>query len=106
MEANPLQGVFFVSATRTGVQLWPLTNFRLWPQEPGSDFMAAPGGNLWGLMPHHMGSPNNRARKFGTSISTPFASAAAVYYKHLNPGANPITLRKDLVHQDQSSVQL
>jgi hypothetical protein len=46
MEANPLQGVFFVSATRTGVQLWPLTNFRLWPQEPGSDFMAAPGGNL------------------------------------------------------------
>jgi subtilisin family serine protease len=28
LESSPLRGIFFVSATRTGTQLWPLTNFR------------------------------------------------------------------------------
>lgn len=96
LEDNPVGSIFFVSAVRTGVQLWPLTNYRLFPAAVGSEFMAAPGGNLWGLMPHHLGFAGNRARKSGTSISTPFASALAAHYKHLNPNTSAITLRNDL----------
>lgn len=97
LENFPVGSIFFVSATRTGVQLWPRTNYRQFPPAPGSEFMAAPGGNLWGLMPRHFGLPGNMARKSGTSISTPFASALAAHYKHLNPGTSPITLRNDLM---------
>lgn len=96
LENFPIKSIFFVSATRTGTQLWPLTNYRFFPAAPDSEFMAAPGGNLWGLMPRHLGLAGNRARKSGTSISTPFASALAAHYKHLTPGANPITLSNDL----------
>ena len=97
LEANPIQSIFFVSATRTGTLLWPLTNFRSNPGVPGSDFMAAPGGNLLGLMPHHMGYNNNLARKRGTSIAVPFASALAAHYHHLHPNAGPVTLRSVLM---------
>ncbi|MEM6771369.1 MAG: S8 family serine peptidase [Bacteroidota bacterium] len=105
LENYPVKSIFFVSATRSGTQLWPLTNYRVFPAAPDSEFMAAPGGNLWGLMPHHFGLPGNRARKSGTSISTPFASALAAHYKHLNPGASPLTLRDDLKDaiEDQGS---
>lgn len=96
LENYPVKSIFFVSATRTGTQLWPLTNYRVFPAAPGSEFMAAPGGNLWGLVPQHFGLPGNRARKSGTSISTPFASALAAHYKHLNPGVSALTLRNDL----------
>lgn len=97
LENYPVRSIFFVSATRTGVQLWPRTNYRQFPPAPGSEFMAAPGGNLWGLMPNHFGLPGNRARKSGTSISTPFASALAAHYKHLNPGSSAQALRDDLM---------
>ena len=97
LESNPVRSIFFISATRTGTQLWPLTNFRAYPQAYASHFMAAPGGNLLGFVPHYFGAPGNVARKSGTSISTPFASALAANYKHLHPNAGPIALRNTLL---------
>jgi len=97
LEANPLQSIFFASATRTGTLLWPLTNFRVNPSAPGSDFMAAPGANLLGFIPHHFGAANNTGRKSGTSISTPFASALAADYVHKHPAHGPIVLRNALL---------
>ncbi len=96
LENFPVRGIFFVSATRSGVQLWPRTNYRQFPSAPNSEFMAAPGANLWGLMPRHFGIPGNRARKSGTSISTPFATALAANYKHLFPGTTAPALRNAL----------
>ncbi len=97
LENNPVHSIFFSSAARTGTQLWPLTNYRYAPTAPASHFMAAPGANVLGFVPHHFGVPNNVARKSGTSISSPFAAALAAHYKHLHPGVNPVTLRNELM---------
>ena len=97
LESNPIRSIFFTSATRTGTRLWPLTNFRVEPSATASHFMAAPGGDLLGFIPHYFGVPGNVARKSGTSISTPFATALAANYKHLHPNAGPIVLRNTLL---------
>lgn len=102
MEQNPVKSIFFVSASKTGVQLWNRTNFRQLASTTGSEFMASSGFNRWGLMPRHFSLPANRARKSGTSIATPNASALAAHYKQLYPGANPIALRSALVSAIES----
>ncbi|MFT5997654.1 MAG: hypothetical protein ACI81P_000099 [Neolewinella sp.] len=89
LEANPIRSIFFTSATRTATQLWPLTNFQAYPGAVASHFMAAPGGNLLGFVPHYFGVPGNVARKSGTSIAALFATALGTHYKHLHPGAGP-----------------
>lgn len=97
LEQFPVRSIFFVSASETGTQLWNRTNWRLTASSTGAEFMASPGVERWGLMPRHFKLPGNRARKSGTSISTPNASALAAYYKHKYPGANPLVLRNDLI---------
>ncbi|MEO0734094.1 MAG: S8 family serine peptidase, partial [Bacteroidota bacterium] len=94
---NPNQSIFFASASRTGSQLWPLTNFRAGGLNSSAHFVAAPGANLLGFIPRHFGAVNNVGRKSGTSVSTPFASALAAHYHHLHPGADPVTLRNTLL---------
>ncbi|MBC6994779.1 S8 family serine peptidase [Neolewinella lacunae] len=96
LERDPLNSIFFTSAARTKTQLWPLTNYYFDETARGSHFRAAPGANLWGLMPHHLGLPDNVARKSGTSIAAPFATALAAYYHHLHPGADPVALTEAL----------
>ncbi|MEL7160961.1 MAG: S8 family serine peptidase, partial [Bacteroidota bacterium] len=93
---DPNTSIFFISAGRTGVQLWPLTNFRAGGR-PGAHFMVAPGANLLGFIPRHFGANNNVGRKSGTSVATPFATALAAHYHHLHPGADPTVLRNTLL---------
>ncbi|MEM1358540.1 MAG: S8 family serine peptidase [Bacteroidota bacterium] len=94
---KPLKSIFYSSASRTGSALWPLTNFRVNPAASGSHFMASPGANLLGFLPHHFGVPGNQGRKSGTSISVPLSAALAAHYKHLHPGVDPTMLRSVLV---------
>lgn len=96
LEANPLKSIAFVSATRTGTHLWPLTNFRSSAANTGGDFVASRGANLLGFQPHYLPGPNV-VRKSGTSISTPLASALAAHYRHLHPTAGPVVLRNTLL---------
>lgn len=96
LETSPLHSIFFVSATRTGTQLWPLTNFRSSSTNTGSDFMACRGANLLGFQPHYLPGPNV-IRKSGTSISTPLTSALAAHYRHLHPNAGPVALRNAML---------
>lgn len=93
---KPLKSIFYASASRTGSKLWPRTNFRVSPSASGSHFMAAPGSNLLGFLPHHFGVPNDQGRKSGTSVSVPLAAALAAHYKHLHPGVDPTVLRSVL----------
>lgn len=96
METNPLKSILIVAATRTGTQLWPLTNFRHITTNNGSDFIASKGANLLGLRPSYLPG-SNTMRKSGTSISVPLSSALAAHYRHLHPNAGPVTLRNAML---------
>jgi len=102
LDAPVLRSILFLSASQTGVQLWPRTNFRAEPLATGSHFYAAPGSNLLGFVPHYFGVPNNLGRKSGTSIATPYATALAAQYVHQYPSHSSYLLRTRIMSAIES----
>ncbi|MTB53742.1 S8 family serine peptidase [Lewinella sp. W8] len=98
MDQLPIHSMLFISASRGGSSLWPGTNIRLEPTVPGNfgGFVAAPGDNQYGYIPRHLSSSVS-ARKSGTSVATPYATAIAAEYRHRYPTRNPIWLRNDVL---------
>lgn len=98
MPQFPIHSMMFISAARGGSTLWPGTNYRLEATIASNEggFIAAPGDNQLGYIPRHL-ARSVSARKSGTSVATPYATAIAAEYRHRYPTRNPIWLRNDVL---------